>query len=74
GPALPRYDREDQRDRHCRLMMILFSPWRTAHDLKDADESWESAYARAKVGFLAHHLAVIENMAELNLCRDSRDD
>lgn len=74
GPALPRADRPDQRQRYCRLMLLLFTPWRTSADLKQEDETWEIAYNRAKDDFLSHHLAVIDNITELNMCRDSRDD
>ncbi|TFK87002.1 hypothetical protein K466DRAFT_491670, partial [Polyporus arcularius HHB13444] len=74
GPAIPRHDREDERARYCRVMMILFTPWRAATDLKSPDETWESAYERVKDDFLPHHTSVMDNLAELNLCRDSRDD
>ena len=41
GPALPRRDQTEVRARYCRLMVILFKPWRVVSDLRDANESWK---------------------------------
>ena len=34
GPGIPRRDRDNAKDHYCRLMLILFKPWRHAKDLR----------------------------------------
>ncbi|KAI0717169.1 hypothetical protein C8Q76DRAFT_571260, partial [Earliella scabrosa] len=72
GPSMPRFDREDQRARYCRLMCILFHPWRSVHDLSIDGESWEDS--RNRLLPYAQSNSVIANINMLHQCRDSRDD
>ncbi|CAF4403075.1 unnamed protein product, partial [Rotaria magnacalcarata] len=41
GPQVPRRDREDTRERHCRSILTLFFPWRSIQDLCDVDQTWQ---------------------------------
>lgn len=75
GPALPRFDREDERERYCRLMILLFRPWRVPSDLRtNSEDSWESTYTVARETFQPRHSALQQNIDVLNQCRDSRED
>ncbi|KAF8876567.1 hypothetical protein BD779DRAFT_1385458, partial [Infundibulicybe gibba] len=71
GKMLPRADQGD-REYYCSAMLALFKPWRTGADLKEEDETWDTA-------FLAHKFNERENelMHNFNLryeCLDARDD
>jgi hypothetical protein len=44
GPRMPRRDRKDIYPRYCRLMLILFRPWRHSSDLRQPGESWEDTF------------------------------
>jgi len=75
GPAIPRRDRVKVWSRYCRLMLILFKPWRCASDLRTVGQSWEDSF----VNFLEHSCperfkSIMNNMQILHECRDSRDD
>ncbi|KAH9847117.1 hypothetical protein C2E23DRAFT_693157, partial [Lenzites betulinus] len=74
GPRLPRADREGDRARYCRLMLILFVPWRSPEDLRHENESWQDAFARHQPSFKAEHLDIMQNMRITDECKDSRDD
>lgn len=39
GPSIPRKDREDTRERYCRAILALFSPWRSISDLCDPNQT-----------------------------------
>ncbi|KAH8795882.1 hypothetical protein DL96DRAFT_1480503, partial [Flagelloscypha sp. PMI_526] len=62
--------------KYCRMMLVLFRPWRTAHDLKHSDETWPAAFHR----FLESPLCtdqmkcVMKNMQLLHECKNSHDD
>ncbi|KAI9059613.1 hypothetical protein FKP32DRAFT_1579438, partial [Trametes sanguinea] len=74
GPRLPRGDREAERARYCRLMLLLFIPWRDVHDLIRPDEDWITAFERQKSAFTCEAVAIMENMQLTHECKDSRDD
>ncbi|KAJ7803284.1 hypothetical protein B0H14DRAFT_2384776 [Mycena olivaceomarginata] len=44
GPTMLRRDVEDLKQKHARLMLILFKPWRHASDLRLNGQSWHDAY------------------------------
>ncbi|KAJ3905608.1 hypothetical protein F5879DRAFT_763988, partial [Lentinula edodes] len=74
GPAIPRRDRTDIRPRYCRLMLMLFKPWRTGLDLRTPFQSWEDAFDVFLHSCPDTVKAILENMQILHECRDSRDD
>ncbi|KAH9851805.1 hypothetical protein C2E23DRAFT_712188, partial [Lenzites betulinus] len=74
GPRLPRGDRENTRARYCRLMIMLFVPWRDVHDLKNEGETWPDAFTRHQISMKTEHLTIMENMLLSDECKDSRDD
>ena len=74
GPSIPRRDRPEAYSRYCRLMLILFKPWRQALDLRIAEESWEETYNRFGRTMETRHKQIVNNMQVLHECRDSRDD
>jgi len=74
GPGLPRRDRKETYTRFCRLMLILFKPWRKATDLRSEFQSWEDAYVHFLEDCSPEYIAKMNNMQVLHECRDSRDD
>lgn len=74
GPALPRRDRKDIYERYCRLMLILFKPWRSVNDLRQHGQSWAKAFADYLDVCPENHCAIMNNMQMLHECKDSRDD
>ncbi|KAF7789846.1 hypothetical protein EIP86_000794 [Pleurotus ostreatoroseus] len=71
GATLPRRDRGNRED-YCMTMLTMFKPWRTGHELKNVEDSWDKT-------FLNHQFT--ERQRELfkffNLkyeCLDARDD
>ncbi|OSC97383.1 hypothetical protein PYCCODRAFT_1331650, partial [Trametes coccinea BRFM310] len=76
GPPIPRHDRSTELARFCRLMLILFKPWRTPSDLKSLSsetDDWVAEFESYKSNLLERHISVMENMQLLHECRDSRD-
>jgi hypothetical protein len=74
GPPIPRRDDPEKYERYCRLMLMLFKPWRQAGDLQKSVSSWENAYEEMEATATAKHLKIINNMQVLHECCDSRDD
>ncbi|KAJ7901464.1 hypothetical protein B0H13DRAFT_1621961 [Mycena leptocephala] len=74
GPGIPRRDKEQLREKYCRLMPIFFKPWRHAVDLKDTHPSWECAFDEFIKTCSQSVLPKMNNMQILHECRDSRDD
>ena len=74
GPAIPRRDDRDNYERYCRLMLILFKPWRQAGQLRSDAASWEEAYQDCARTLPIEHMRIVDNMQVLHECRDSRDD
>ncbi|KAJ6604095.1 hypothetical protein DFH09DRAFT_848294, partial [Mycena vulgaris] len=73
GPALPRRDQPASVERHARLMLILFKPWRHAEDLRHNNQSWSDAYAQFLLTCSEEIVRCIDNMQLLHECKDSRD-
>jgi len=44
GGTLPCCDQGDYEYYYCSTMLTLVKPWRTGHDLKCAEETWEQAF------------------------------
>ncbi|KAJ7825223.1 hypothetical protein B0H14DRAFT_2369059, partial [Mycena olivaceomarginata] len=74
GQGIPRRDKNDVRERYCRLMLIFFKPWRHAIDLRGKHSSWESAFTEFVETCDPAVISKMENMQILHECRDSRDD
>ncbi len=74
GPGILRRDRKDVYLRYCRLMLILFKPWSSSHDLREEGQSWVDAFKRFSESAGPSILKVLDNMQILHECRDSRDD
>lgn len=74
GPSIPRRDQPEIYERYCRLMLILFKPWRSPADLRAGDNCWSVSFEEFLGTMSVEHRNVIENMQVLHECRDSRDD
>ncbi|KAI0335959.1 hypothetical protein GY45DRAFT_1228577, partial [Cubamyces sp. BRFM 1775] len=74
GPSMPRGDRDCSRERYCRLMLLLFKPWRQPQDLVVEGCTWEQVFSSAEVTLNERHKHIMENMQLLHECKDSRDD
>ncbi|KAJ7094150.1 hypothetical protein C8R44DRAFT_645687, partial [Mycena epipterygia] len=73
GPAIPRRDRPSSVEKHARLMLILFKPWRHAEDLRHQNQSWSEAHTQFVSTCSEDILECIDNMQILHECKDSRD-
>ena len=71
GGTLPRSDQGD-REYYCSTMLTLFKPWRTGHDLKHAEETWE--YAFDDYNFTTKQKNLMNNFNLRYECLDARDD
>ena len=76
GPSLPRCDQEEVKARYCRLMLILFKPWRHANDLRLLGQSWELAFSEflEQLECSSDFKTKMKNMQLLHECRDSGRD
>ncbi|KAJ6522573.1 hypothetical protein B0H19DRAFT_870244, partial [Mycena capillaripes] len=73
GPAMPRRDVEELKEKHARLMLILFKPWRHASDLRTNGQSWQDSYLTFRNDCSSFVLKAIDNIQILHECKDSRD-
>ncbi|KAJ6576494.1 hypothetical protein DFH09DRAFT_914563, partial [Mycena vulgaris] len=73
GKALPRRDQPASVEKHARLMLILFKPWRHAADLHQPSQTWSQAYTQFLLTCSAEIVHRIDHMQLLHECRDSRD-
>ena len=74
GPSIPRRDQEKNYARYCRLMLILFKPWRHASDLRENDQKWEEAFKLFQDNCSSHVNKIMDNMQILHECQDSGND
>ncbi len=74
GRSIYRCDRDDVKEEYCRLMLLLFKPWRDSMDLKGNHDTWEEAFNVFKVFCDSRLARIMENMQQLHECKDSRDD
>ncbi|KAJ7110811.1 hypothetical protein C8R43DRAFT_826286, partial [Mycena crocata] len=61
------------REKHARIMLILFKPWRHANDLRHANQTWSQAYEQFLLTCPEYVTSCIDNMQILHECKDSRD-
>ncbi|KAJ7023289.1 hypothetical protein C8F04DRAFT_892382, partial [Mycena alexandri] len=73
GPALPKRSDLAFVEKHARLMLIFFKPWRHAADLRQPGQKWREAYHEFLLVCDADDLERIENMQLIHECKDSRD-
>ncbi|KAJ7715908.1 hypothetical protein DFH07DRAFT_695831, partial [Mycena maculata] len=73
GPAMPRRDVKDLKQKHARLMLILFKPWRHASDLRSEGQSWHDTYLLFRDKCSQFVQDAIDNIRILHECKDSRD-
>ncbi|KAG1851021.1 uncharacterized protein F5147DRAFT_555006, partial [Suillus discolor] len=74
GPRMPRRDQEYIYPKYCRLMLILFKPWRSVSDLKQTTQSWIESFETFRRTCDEKIIAILNNMQILHECKDSRDD
>jgi hypothetical protein len=74
GPLIPRRDRDELKERYCRLMLIMFKPWRHAQHLRMTGKSWSSAFQSFIERCPPQKKRIMDNMQILHECRDSRDN
>ena len=73
GPALPRRDRVHLYARYCRLMLILFKPWRGVDDLRDDGQTWPSAFEAFLETCGQNIKRILNNMQVMHECKDAKD-
>ena len=73
GPALPRRDPGPRYAKYCRLMLILFKPWRVVDDLRDAGEMWVKAFDQFMGICTEGTRRVLDNMQVMHECKDAKD-
>lgn len=74
GPAIPRRDREDTKERYCRSVLALFLPWRSVEDLCDVEQTWEQALEIRQSRIAAESHKIIDNIQLLQECKNDRDE
>lgn len=71
GPQIPRKDTsEEDTENWCRLMLLLFKPWREPEDLRGIGQTWKNAFEA--YAFAPHLANVIGNMNIEQECKDAR--
>jgi hypothetical protein len=73
GPVLPRRDRGLTYAKYCRLMLILFKPWRVVGDLREPNETWIQAFNRFIGTCTEDTKRILNNMQVLHECKDAKD-
>ena len=71
GANLPRCDQGD-REYYCTTMLTLFKPWRSGTDLRNADNTWDTAFN--EFNFTETQRRYIRNFNVKYECLDARDD
>ncbi|CAF1598294.1 unnamed protein product [Adineta ricciae] len=74
GPAIPRRDRDDTKERYYRSILTLFFPWRSVQDVCDADQSWEQAFQIRNEKITPESRRIIDNIQLLQECKSDRDE
>lgn len=74
GPSISRRDREDTKERYCRSILALFSPWRSISDLCSPDETWEQAFELRRSRITTESQKIIDNIQSLQECKNDRDE
>lgn len=76
GPGLPCCDHMDTMARHVRVMLLLFKPWRQAHNLWNDCSSWSEAYnvwLSDADGMYPEKQHLINNIQSIQECKDAHD-
>ncbi|KAF8351776.1 hypothetical protein F5887DRAFT_870252, partial [Amanita rubescens] len=75
GRGFPHRSAPGSFERYCRLMLILFKPWRSPFDLKKKEESWPRTFTQFcdSDNMNYQHLQIINNINMLHECKESRD-
>lgn len=71
GGILPRQDKGN-REEYCTVMLMLFKPWRSGHDLKSQNELWDDAFNNYV--FTERQSDIMKFMHIRYECNDARDD
>ncbi|KAG1738069.1 hypothetical protein EDD22DRAFT_787288, partial [Suillus occidentalis] len=74
GPRIPRRDQESIYPKYCCLMLILFKPWRSVSELKQAEQTWTDSFEKFRRTCDKKIVSILNNMQILHECKDSRDD
>ncbi|KAJ3559445.1 hypothetical protein NM688_g341 [Phlebia brevispora] len=74
GPALPRRDRPGVYAKYCRLMLVLFKPWRRMIDLREPGQTWSDAFETFQRGCRQDVIEIMNNMQILHECKDNGGD
>ena len=74
GPSLPRRDHSETYAKYCRLMLILFKPWRNAADLRNQGETWLAAFENFKHLCSSNIITLMNNMQLLHECKENGHD
>lgn len=71
--AIPNSAIDAKKEKHAQSMLLLFKPWRSAHDLLEECETWFEAYNVFLQSISADKFRIIKNMQLLHECKDARD-
>ena len=71
GATLPRCDQGD-REYYCTTMLTLFKPWRSGHDLKSMQQTWDESFLSNC--FTQRQEQLMVNFNIRYECLDARDD
>ena len=74
GPSLPHRNQSENYAKYCRIMLILFKPWRNAANLRKQGETWETAFDNFKNSCSADIKNLMNNMQLLHECRENGHD
>ncbi|KAJ3548530.1 hypothetical protein NM688_g5285 [Phlebia brevispora] len=74
GAALPRRDRAGVFAKYCRLMLLLFKPWRQMKDLREEQQAWNEAFSTFQRECSSEVQAIMNNMQILHECKDNGGD
>ncbi|CAF1647843.1 unnamed protein product [Rotaria magnacalcarata] len=73
GPSIPRYEREDTKERYASAILTLFYPWRSVLDICDIHQLWSDALKIRESTFTAMSDKIITNIQLLHDCKRDRD-
>lgn len=75
GPSIPHRDHPEIYEQYCKIMLMLFKPWRLPSDLKSHSQMWSDAFACFRSSCRPDLLQILmENMQFLHECKDCHDD